>query len=430
MPVSSFSIPTIRFRAAASFRRTALTAAIFGILTSAGSGPILAQTRPFAEPAAPVRTPYEDKHADRSQPGSGAVNPPRPLTVAEKMQLARTRQLALSLAEKSDDNFRRGLLPLGDYLRQVSLSYQLRRSLVDFGEGGSRRDLANQEVARYQNVVQQLEQFGQPAAKGWAGDVALAHVYLSRAEAESAHAAGDQGQVNAALQTQVDWSKQLVGYREFDSNLGMAPPQSVIAAEQLERRASLDALPRDPTRAEYRTAFASYRNQLKGMAEQVDVWSERGAGIGRQDRVHQVRYELAQADAVLGLINGDKSGRRTALQSAQNELTELFQTQREFYSKGTASLFDLARTWSDRQSVLDQGRDLKDFASTKSQAAHAKDLELLETLADRTRDRRGRISADVEFVAALKAERELTALRSRQGGSVLVETLRCKTDAP
>ncbi len=329
------------------------------------------------------------------------------------MQRARTRQLALSLAEKSDDNFRRGLLPLGDYLRQVSLSYNLRRSLLDFGEGGSRRNLANQEVARYQNIVRQLEQFGQPAAEGWAGDVALAHVYLARAEAESAYEAGDQGQVNSALQKQVDWSQQLVKFREFDKNLGIAPPQSVIAAEQLERRASLDALPRNPTTAEYRTAFTSYRNQLEDMAEKVNLWSERGAGIGRQDRVHQVRYELAQADAVLGLINGDKPARRAALQSAQNELTELFQSQREFYNRGTASLFDLARTWADRQAVFDQARNLKDFASTKSTASHAKDLEFLETLADRIRDQRGRISADVEYVAALKAERELTALRNQ-----------------
>ncbi len=303
-------------------------------------------------------------------------------------------------------------MPLNDYLRQVSLSYNLRRSLVDLGEGGSRQDLVNQEVARYQDVAQRLERFGQPAAEGWAGDAALAHVYLARAEAEAAYESGNQGAVNAALHQQADWANRLVQYRQFDNALGIASPQSLVEAEQLERRASLDALPRNPTAAEFRTAFEGYRNQLAGMAEQVGRWSRDDAGIGRQDKLHEVRYEVAQADAILGLINGNNEARRTALESAQTELTSLFQTQKTFYSQGTAGLFDLARTWANRQSVYDQARDLKEFASPKTMASHAGDLEQLQTLADQTRDRRGRIAADVEYIAGLKAERELVALRN------------------
>jgi hypothetical protein len=242
--------------------------------------------------------------------------------------------------------------------------------------------------------------------------LALAQVYLARVEAESAYLAGEQGALSAALTRQVEWSNLHLEASRFDEFLGVATPLAVVEAAQLERRAGLDALSRFPTRGEFRDAFQAYRDQLQGAAEQVERWSEQGAGIGRIDKLHQVRFDLAQADAVLGSINENDSARRTALKSAEQELDALYQSQQQFYSRGTADLFDLARTWSDRQSIYDQAADLKDFKSKESIAAHARDFAQLQTLAERNRNRGGRITADVEYVAGLKAEQDLAALRN------------------
>ncbi len=391
---------------------TVLTALLLG-----ESASIFAQAKLGYPAFSPPPVPYEDKAPPRSRLGRQREMPPPPklhrkLTRAEQAQLARTRQTAMRLAEKSDETFRRGLMPLGDYLRQLSLSYTLKKSVADLGGGQTRRALSSQEVSRYQGIVQQLQQFRQPASEGWAGDLALAQTALSRVEAESAQLAGDQSAMTAALDRQLDWSQKHLQARTFDAYLGMAPPQSVIEAAQLERRSGLDAMPRNPTAEDYRGAFQAYRDQLKNMADQVERWSDRGSGLGRIDRVHQARFELAQTDAVLGILNRDESARRTALKTAETELTAMFQSQQEFHSKGTAGLFDMARTWSNRQSVYDQAADLKGFVSKETAQSHARDFAQLENIADQTVDRRGRIAADVQFISALKAQQELAALQN------------------
>ncbi len=130
------------------------------------------------------------------------------------------------------------------------------------------------------------------------------------------------------------------------------------------------------------------------------------------DKLHLLRFEVAQADAILETLNGNEAARQTALKTAERELTNLFESQQQFYRHGTASLFELARTWSDRQSIIDQAKDLKDFHTEESLAAHAQDFQTITDLANQTQDTRGRIAADLEFINALKAEGEFVTLRN------------------
>jgi hypothetical protein len=385
---------------------------IASALLHGGSVRVAAQMKTGRPASASLRFPYEDNTVPATGRQATPVPLPRQLTRGETSQLARASQIAMNLSASSDDSFRRGLMPLGDHLRQLTLSYSLRQNVSGFGVGETRQALNARELERYREIVGQLEQFNQPASRGWAGDLALAHTYLARAEAESAYLAGEKGEMLGALNRQVEWSQRQLQSREFDAVLGIATPQAVVEAAQLERRAGLDAMPRNPTPEEYRPAFQAYRDQLQGVADMVKRWSEQGEGIGRVDRLHQVRFELAQTDAVLGTLNKNEMARRTALKTAEKELTALYQAQQEFRARGTASLFDLARTWSDRQSIYDQAADLKGFRSQESIKSHAKDFEQLQQFANQTGDHRGRLAADVEFISALKSEQELVALRN------------------
>ena len=378
----------------------------FGFLREA-----IAQSGAGNPAARPLRIPYEDKRTP--QPGRAAVpiQLPRQLTRAERAQLDRTREIAQRLAARSDESFRRALLPLGDHLRQLSLSYSLRQSVETFGVGETREELNRQELARYRSIARQLETFRQPASEGWAADSALAQAHLARAEAEHAYLNGEKGALESALNRQVEWAHRHVELRGIDAAVGMAAPRERIEATQFARRSNLDALPRYPTAAEYREAYRAYRDDLSDLAQNVERWSEQGAPIGRADKLHQARYALAQADAVLGLLNGNESERRTALRTAEIELNQVLEAQTEFFQNGTADLFDLAQTWQDRQLVYDQAADLNGFTTTESQTAHARDFERLQTYARQTLDRRGRIAADLEFITALSSEQEIADLR-------------------
>lgn len=379
------------------FRSIVIGSAAF--LCAAGS--LLAQ--PGAENSAPVI-----RHEEKS-PREPSAKPPNKLTRPEKRLLAQADEAALRLSARSDEAFRRGLLPLADHLRQLRLAGSLRRSVAGVG-GESQERRHAEELNRYRGIVRQLEQFRQPAAEGWAADLALTHIWLARAEAVSASEAGDSAAMQAALQRQAEWARRHAALRRFDESLGLADPRSVADADRLERRASLDALPRLPTRVESQAVLQADRDDLKSLAGKVERWSQQGAGIGRGDRLHELRFERAQTDALLSAIHQEESARRSALESAERELNALFQMQRQFHARGTAKLFDLARTWSDRQSLHDQARDLKGFPTKSAKESHDRDFEQLQSLAQQTRDRRGRLAADIEFIAVLKMQQDLARI--------------------
>jgi len=406
-------IPVL-FSVRGCFLTFATTALCLSAGTRLGLTPrVFAQAQNPSASAGPLRLPYEDAQAPKRQREVRAPELPRKLMPSERDQLARTRENALRLAANSDHGFRRGLLPLGDHLRQLALSYSLRQSVATFGIGPSRETLNQQELSRYREIVETLEQFRQPAAEGWRADLALARSHLARVEGEQAYLQGDRMALRDALNRQVTWSNRHLATRELDHFLGMASPRQVIEAAQFERRSRLEALPRYPTSTEYRLAYQSYRDDLGDLVQNVERWSQQGAGLGRRDEVHRTRFALAQADAILGLLNADDSTRRRALQSAESELDALFETQTEFYRRGTVKLFEMARTWQERQAIYDQATDLRNFPRSQAEAAHARDFEKLETWAAQTRDRRGRIAADLAFISALKSERKIADLRNQ-----------------
>lgn len=372
-----------------------------------------AQTPVGAFSSNPQRKPYEEQRTPGSRRALPPVSLPRPLTRAEKVQLNQTRRVATQLAERGGDSFRRGLMPMGDYLRQLSLSYRLRKSVSKFGVGEPLQAVNLQEVARYREIVGQLEKFRQPAAEGWAADLALAQSQLARMEAEQASFQGDRGAMFAALNREVEWATQHVALRQFDEALGVASPRQVILAKQFERRTRLDSLSQYPTVEEYRNAYEAYRDDLGQYAQQVERWSQQGAGIGRADQLHRVRYELAQANAVLGILDENPRAQTEALKTAEKELTTLFEKQFAYYRKGTTSLFDLARTLADRQSLQDRAAEGTDFLNAETRESHARDFDALLSLSNRVRDRRGRMAADLEFVSALQQERHLVAFRKK-----------------
>ena len=214
------------------------------------------------------------------------------------------------------------------------------------------------------------------------------------------------------LQKQVDWSNQLVQYREFD-NAWASPRRS-----RSSRRSSWNAgrawtpcreIPPRPNTA----------RRLSPTGMNWPAWRSRSAAGPAKMRELAGRTKCMKSDTNWpkrmrfgpcqweqpGAADRSPLGPKRTDRVVPNPNRVLQPRHGELVRPGP----DLGRS----PIRIRPGPGSQEFRLAQDAvASHAKDLDQLQTLADQTRDRRGRIAADVEFIAGLKAERELVALRN------------------
>lgn len=346
--------------------------------------------------------------------GGGGDATRRAATGAAAVDRARIGQLLKAaertsgeLAEHTRSAFRRGLLPLRDHLEQLALATEIEVLSADAHEVSPAAALQRQ-VDRLRDVRDRLRAFHQPAAEGWAADTALAEWALADAEQKLARAGGEPVAAQTAEARRREWAAVHYRLRQRDGNIGAASLPSVVHAASLVVGASRSGSERDLLAEEY-------REQLRRTAALTAEWAERGAGIGRADRVLEARVavdleQLSPAGEAAPLADPQP------LHDADGKLQELFAAQAEFHRHGTAELYDLARTWLTWRNLHQAAAQTPDLFSKQQTSGRAAALARLQELADQTPDRRGRIAADVTFVRLLAQLDRIDSARAPAAG--------------
>jgi hypothetical protein len=362
---------------------------------------------------------YEQDEQTGDEPQADA--PPRPLTRAERVRLLRAAESAETLARSSGDAFHRGLMPLPDHLEQLSLAGRIEHDVARLsGSPDAQLDVLLRQVERYRGIVAHLERFTAANGPIAAADMHLARALLARTEAALDGAARRPAQAilsashgDVAAELQVD-------RRTFDERLGLSTPEAVLdarlqqgVAPALDTKSPPDVPPR---------ALADYRDGLAALAARVEVWGRLGAGIGRADRLQNLRIHQAAIDRELAEAALDPAAMEVALSRAVEDSETLHETLSGFHRTGTATLFDLASAWRLRSDLIasrpaSEPNSISEPASETPPpgvAALEQDYEAIARLAAGQRDLRGRHAADVKYIRGLADVTELRALANRK----------------
>jgi hypothetical protein len=357
------------------------------------------------KPPADGKAPYEEPAAAKP-----LLKPSRPLTREEQDRVRSAQRTAADMVARSQSAFERGLMPLPDYLEQLSLADEIDLTAAELRQSEEDRlAVLRQQLVRYREAARDLEGFVRQAGPIGFGDQAFAQAFMARAEANVAFAENRGRAAWDALKQQSEWAARYAQVRWLDESLGLVPPETLLEAELLDGVASF---PPGPRQAEaVARSLRQYRGDLVELQERVRRWSAQGAGIGRSDRVEGTRFELARVDMELAALQGDPRTRRAAFAEAVEASEALHGELTKYHVTGTATLFDIAAAWRQRDTLF------REFAATDGPrndqlldavaAGLARDYADVVRVAQQTRDLRGRHAGDVHYVRTLEAAGDL-----------------------
>jgi hypothetical protein len=318
---------------------------------------------------------------------------------AERRLLAQARPTAADLAASGRNAFDRGLMPLRDYLEQTALVLHIDLMSAD-AQHSSSIAAWKQQVERLRDASERLHWLNQPAAEGWASDVALAEWALADAEYELAQAGNDTAVQEQAARRRSEWAAEHVRRREWDVSIGAAPESSLARAMGLFAAAE-QASPVQGADQVRRQIYADYVSQLNTIEVLTQEWAAQGAGIGRTDRVLQASVDVDLEHTSSRDAEGQLVVNPQAVHTADSKLQDLFEVQLDFYGHGTADLYDLSRTWTVWRNLHVLASAEPDLLSEQQCTSRTTALETLHGLAAQTGDLRGRNAADVRYVDLL-----------------------------
>ena len=345
-----------------------------------------------------------------SSPGSAAIparQSQRKLPSDALRFLRISSDTASLLRSESRAAFERGLLPLADYSDQLALALKMELAAADVcGSEAGRSEALAAHAQQLQAAAGQLQQFNQPAARGWQADLAEAD-FLA---AEAAVLATTNPQ-NAASRAQ---ARQLVSDRarnqyalrlaDFENGLAtlsdLSHAASHMAGDLSEPEIAEAAIP----------GLIDYQTRMQQILINTENLAQRGADGGRIDHVHQAQFELSRSSLLLAGLSKNEPTASTAFQNADQAGRDLLASEARLYDSGTATLFELAQSWSQWQELHRQAKHFDIEIPEASSRQQQSELQQLTDLADRQTDLRGRIAADVTMVHSLKILTDLRQL--------------------
>ena len=345
-----------------------------------------------------------------SSPGSAAVparQSQRKLPSDALRFLRTSSDTASLLRSESRAAFERGLLPLADYSDQLALALKMELAAADVrGSEAGRSEALAAHAQQLQAAAGLLQQFNQPAARGWQADLAQAD-FLA---AEAAVLATTNPQ-NAASRAQ---ARQLVSDRarnqyalrlaDFENGLAtlsdLSHAASLMAGDLSEPEIADAAIP----------GLIDYQARMQQILINTENLAQRGADGGRIDHIHQAQFELSRSSLLLAGLSKNEPTASTAFQTADQAGRDLLASEAQLYDSGTATLFDLAQSWSQWQELHRQAKHFEIEIPEASSRQQQSGLQRLTELADRQTDLRGRIAADVTMVHSLKILTDLRQL--------------------
>ena len=325
----------------------------------------------------------------------------------ERQLLRVARQSSAEILQSGENAFHRGLLPLRDYLEQTALVTE-----VDIQSAQANAAPAapawQQQVDRLRAIRDRLEPSRQPGHRGWAADAALAEWALADAEVNLAAALGDVVTGQEASARRHYWASEHYHRRKGDADVGAA------SLAEMSQAALLVVASRSGV--EHARPRAEYTSLLQRIVDRTQEWSEKGAGVGREDRLLEARI----AEELDRLTSADDDGElkvdAEVLESADRALRELFEKQIDYHRHGTAGLYDLARTWTTWRDLHQTG-DANEILSAKQSDDRKSALATLQRLAEDQSDHSGRFAADLAYVDLLGQLDAVDSLRSESSAT-------------
>jgi hypothetical protein len=352
------------------------------------------------KPAAPEPTPAVPS------PPQVAAPIAKPRSNSE-VAIDRRRESALQRAARdlvadSHEAFRRGLLKLSDHAQQVAAARELELRLTELPSAAAAREkvLVGQALL-WRNEAAQLARLNQPAARGWAADVSLARLLSARADEAWAEARHDRQAAAMAARQATAFSQQHLELRRADLNVGLATIADVTKAIL-----ALGGAPRDTSagrEAQFQPAedWGRRRDRL----QELVTWAAPLAGRGapRIDaELILARMQLARAEALDAVARRDSRRAEASFRAARALGQEWFETQWNFYRARTGSLFEVADAWRAREMLQAEMTQAGYPAPAQAESELRADLDRVTQLAQGIGDLRGRMAADVAFVAVLQ----------------------------
>ena len=311
------------------------------------------------------------------------------------------------LRSESRAAFERGLLPLADYSDQLALALKMELAAADVrGSEAGRSEALAAHAQQLQAAAGLLQQFNQPAARGWQADLAEADFLAAEAAALATTNPQNAASRAQARQLVSDRARNQYALRLADFENGLATlsdlshAASHMAGDLSEPEIAEAAIP----------GLIDYQTRMQQILINTENLAQRGADGGRIDHVHQAQFELSRSSLLLAGLSKNEPTASTAFQNADQAGRDLLASEARLYDSGTATLFELAQSWSQWQELHRQAKHFDIEIPEASSGQQQSELQRLTELADRQTDLRGRIAADVTMVHSLKILMDLRQL--------------------
>jgi hypothetical protein len=328
--------------------------------------------------------------------------------------VSRLDYMAARLVSQSRDAWLRGLMDQASYAAwlDIAATTQLRVAKHQ-GDQGRVLSILRDQVALWTEAADQLEEFNQPAASGWAADLAHSRVMALRANLQYSVAAG-RPLTSYDRQVYQQAAVQHLDTRLQDFQTGTGTAVSVLAAAQM-----VDEQLVSP---EQTSGSASSVKDVSVATFQVESPVAIRAALAEIHRpVHLVTYpqaistrDLAEDRAAVRLASSfaayvdTPSGNRNAerfLTQLDQQAADIAARQLARYETGTATPGGILREWWLQESI---GSPLAETVpDSEFSAAQTQRLNGIHQVAASLQDLRGRNAADVSAAEMLLAVRQL-----------------------
>lgn len=330
----------------------------------------------------------------------------------ERNQLQLADAQATQLVNSSTDAFRRGLLSLSEYHLALNIGFENKQKVADFRQvRRARINLLKQKRELFQQAVEQLQAFDQPAAQGWYGDLVHAKLLLSQNQYELAAETKDAALQRAALIRISNLSKEYFAIRKVELDVGEADLSEFRRASRSVYVANQEQYFFNSGGQQDAMVIGDYVRELESIQDEVEWMASRGAGLGRNDLLNLSKAHLAYMQGKYYQLQDQDERSQNAFQDSM-EYSRAAWNERinRYFPVGTASLHDLTASWIMWNAA---GSEFSESQLSRSSQVHTElqtGLDRIVNIADRIRDHRGRMASDISLVHSLKSSDFLNQL--------------------